>query len=127
MVTVGLAQNFGALRALATEGIQQGHMALHARNIATAAGAPPHAISEVTAYMIANQRINLQAAQVWVLRASSMPASPSSTDPCLQHRWHGSVAYLPDVPAGARVAHHAAPAAGAADHAGCCRTQHVLL
>jgi len=64
MVTVGLAQNFGALRALATEGIQQGHMALHARNIATAAGAPPHAISEVTAYMIANQRINLQAAQV---------------------------------------------------------------
>ena len=38
-VAVGLAQNLGALRALATEGIQRGHMALHARNIAVAAGA----------------------------------------------------------------------------------------
>lgn len=38
-VAVGLAQNLGALRALATEGIQRGHMALHARNIAVVAGA----------------------------------------------------------------------------------------
>ncbi|MGV2863038.1 hydroxymethylglutaryl-CoA reductase, degradative [Achromobacter sp. ESBL13] len=38
-VAVGLAQNLGALRALATEGIQRGHMALHARNIALVAGA----------------------------------------------------------------------------------------
>jgi hydroxymethylglutaryl-CoA reductase len=38
-VAVGLAQNLGALRALATEGIQRGHMALHARNIAMVAGA----------------------------------------------------------------------------------------
>lgn len=38
-VAVGLAQNLGALRALATEGIQRGHMALHARNIALAVGA----------------------------------------------------------------------------------------
>lgn len=38
-VAVGLAQNLGALRALATEGIQRGHMALHARNIAINAGA----------------------------------------------------------------------------------------
>jgi hydroxymethylglutaryl-CoA reductase len=38
-VAVGLAQNVGALRALATEGIQRGHMALHARNIALVAGA----------------------------------------------------------------------------------------
>ena len=36
---VGLAQNMAALRALATEGIQKGHMALHARNIAIVAGA----------------------------------------------------------------------------------------
>ncbi len=42
MVTVGLAQNFGALRALATEGIQKGHMTLHAKNIAIAAGVPSH-------------------------------------------------------------------------------------
>jgi hydroxymethylglutaryl-CoA reductase len=38
-VAVGLAQNMAALRALATEGIQRGHMALHARNIAIVAGA----------------------------------------------------------------------------------------
>ncbi len=38
-VAVGLAQNLGAMRALATEGIQRGHMALHARNIALVAGA----------------------------------------------------------------------------------------
>jgi hydroxymethylglutaryl-CoA reductase len=38
-VAVGLAQNMGALRALATEGIQRGHMTLHARNIALGAGA----------------------------------------------------------------------------------------
>ncbi|MBD9654479.1 hydroxymethylglutaryl-CoA reductase, degradative [Pseudomonas sp. PDM12] len=38
-VAVGLAQNLGALRALATEGIQRGHMALHARNIALSTGA----------------------------------------------------------------------------------------
>jgi hydroxymethylglutaryl-CoA reductase len=39
MVAVGLAQNLGALRALATEGIQRGHMRMHARHLAAAAGA----------------------------------------------------------------------------------------
>lgn len=50
MVAVGLAQNLGALRALATEGIQQGHMRMHARSVAATAGATPeeaHAVSEV--------------------------------------------------------------------------------
>jgi hydroxymethylglutaryl-CoA reductase len=46
-VAVGLAQNMGALRALATEGIQRGHMALHARNIALVAGATGHEIDLV--------------------------------------------------------------------------------
>ena len=40
MGSVGLAQNFAALRALVTQGIQQGHMTLHARSVATAAGVP---------------------------------------------------------------------------------------
>ena len=40
MASVGLAQNFAALRALATEGIQKGHMTLHARSVVTAAGVP---------------------------------------------------------------------------------------
>lgn len=39
LAAVGLAQNLGALRALATEGIQKGHMKLHARNLAIQAGA----------------------------------------------------------------------------------------
>jgi len=52
-VAVGLAQNMGALRALSTEGIQRGHMALHARNIAMAAGATGADIDWVVKKMIA--------------------------------------------------------------------------
>ncbi len=48
-VAVGLAQNMAALRALATEGIQRGHMALHARNIAIVAGAVGEEIDAVAA------------------------------------------------------------------------------
>jgi hydroxymethylglutaryl-CoA reductase len=50
-VTVGLAQNMGALRALATEGIQRGHMALHARNIALVAGATGDEIDKIAKRM----------------------------------------------------------------------------
>ncbi|MDM0015293.1 hydroxymethylglutaryl-CoA reductase, degradative [Variovorax sp. J22P168] len=50
-VAVGLAQNLGALRALATEGIQRGHMALHARNIALGAGATGDEIDRVARQM----------------------------------------------------------------------------
>ena len=52
-VAVGLAQNLGALRALSTEGIQRGHMALHARNIAMAAGATGSDVDWVVKKMIA--------------------------------------------------------------------------
>ena len=48
-VAVGLAQNMAALRALATEGIQRGHMALHARNIAIVAGAEGAEIEAIAA------------------------------------------------------------------------------
>jgi hydroxymethylglutaryl-CoA reductase len=50
-VAVGLAQNLGALRALATEGIQRGHMALHARNIALVAGATGDEIDRIAKRM----------------------------------------------------------------------------
>ncbi|CAG9274984.1 hydroxymethylglutaryl-CoA reductase, degradative [Paraburkholderia unamae] len=56
-VAVGLAQNLGALRALATEGIQRGHMALHARNIALAAGATGADIDWVVKKMIASMDV----------------------------------------------------------------------
>ena len=50
-VAVGLAQNLGAVRALATEGIQRGHMALHARNIALAAGAKGDEVDRIAKIM----------------------------------------------------------------------------
>lgn len=54
---VGLAQNLGALRALATEGIQRGHMALHARNIALVAGATGDEIDAVAKQMAAEHDV----------------------------------------------------------------------
>lgn len=53
MAAVGLAQNLAALRALATEGIQRGHMALHARQVALAAGASGQEIEAVARQMVA--------------------------------------------------------------------------
>ncbi len=52
MGAVGLAQNFAALRALVTHGIQKGHMSLHARNLAATAGAPKQIFDQVVAGMI---------------------------------------------------------------------------
>ncbi len=57
MAAVGLAQNLGALRALATEGIQRGHMSLHARQIAAAAGAVGPQVEQVAARLIAEGQI----------------------------------------------------------------------
>ena len=47
MTATGLAQNYSAIRALSTEGIQKGHMRLHARNLAAAAGATPEQIDQI--------------------------------------------------------------------------------
>jgi hydroxymethylglutaryl-CoA reductase len=60
---VGLAQNFAALRALATVGIQQGHMRLHAKNIAASAGCPEEFLEKVCEIMIAEKRIRMDRAQ----------------------------------------------------------------
>ncbi|MFO0576789.1 MAG: hydroxymethylglutaryl-CoA reductase, degradative [Polyangia bacterium] len=49
VAAAGLASNLAALRALATEGIQRGHMSLHARSVAVAAGAEPHLVEAVAA------------------------------------------------------------------------------
>jgi hydroxymethylglutaryl-CoA reductase len=62
-VAVGLAQNMGALRALATEGIQRGHMALHARNIAIVAGATGEEIETVAASLAANHDVRVDRAK----------------------------------------------------------------
>lgn len=57
IAAVGLAQNLTALRALANEGIQRGHMSLHARNIALTAGATPQIIEQVVDEMILTKKI----------------------------------------------------------------------
>ncbi|KXS22108.1 substrate-binding domain of hmg-CoA reductase [Gonapodya prolifera JEL478] len=66
LVCVGLAQNFAALRALCSEGISKGHMNLHARNIAIAAGAPINVVGEVTSWMISSEKISLKAAHEYL-------------------------------------------------------------
>ena len=58
----GLATNFAALRALATEGIQRGHMALHARGLARAAGATGDLVEQVAAELAASGDVKLDRA-----------------------------------------------------------------
>jgi len=65
IASVGLAQNFAALRALASEGIQRGHMSLHAKNVAVQAGASCDIVEMVAARMAAERRISVdRAAQI---------------------------------------------------------------
>jgi hydroxymethylglutaryl-CoA reductase len=63
VAAVGLAQNMAALRALATEGIQKGHMALHARNIAIVAGAEGVDIDRVAAAIVEAGDVSVDAAK----------------------------------------------------------------
>lgn len=63
IVSVGLAQNLAALRALAAEGIQRGHMSLHARNIAINAGATGDLIDKVSEQMVAERKIRVDRAK----------------------------------------------------------------
>jgi hydroxymethylglutaryl-CoA reductase len=63
LAAVGLAQNLAALRALASEGIQRGHMSLHARNIATQAGATGESIDLIAERMIKEKKIRVDRAK----------------------------------------------------------------
>jgi hydroxymethylglutaryl-CoA reductase len=63
MVCVGLAQNFAAIRALAMEGIQNGHMRLHARQIAVAAGASGEQVERIAAQLVTERNVRLARAQ----------------------------------------------------------------
>ncbi len=63
IAAVGLAQNLGALRALATEGIQRGHMELHSRNIAVQAGAKGDEIDIVAERMVKEGTIRVDRAE----------------------------------------------------------------
>ena len=63
MTATGLAQNYSAIRALSTEGIQKGHMRLHARNLAAAAGATPEQIDPIVEKMVQANSISLDKAK----------------------------------------------------------------
>ena len=62
MAAVGLAQNLAALRALATEGIQRGHMGLHARQVAVAAGATGADVDRISAQLVSEGQIRVERA-----------------------------------------------------------------
>ena len=62
VAAVGLAQNLAALRALATEGIQKGHMSLHARQVAVAAGARPDQVEALAHKMVSEKNIRIDRA-----------------------------------------------------------------
>jgi hydroxymethylglutaryl-CoA reductase len=71
--SVGLASNLAALRALATEGIQRGHMALHARSVALAAGAVGEEVERVAEVISARGLITQEAAEHALLKLRVEP------------------------------------------------------
>jgi hydroxymethylglutaryl-CoA reductase len=77
IASVGLAQNLAAIRALATEGIQRGHMALHARQIAIAVGAQGDEIVALADVMVAERAIRADRAQELLIRLRERSQSES--------------------------------------------------
>ncbi len=63
IAAVGLAQNLAGLRVLATEGVQRGHMSLHARNVAVMAGATPELIDKVVKIMVEEKKVRIDYAK----------------------------------------------------------------
>ncbi|HEX7382150.1 MAG TPA: hydroxymethylglutaryl-CoA reductase, degradative [Nevskiaceae bacterium] len=98
MAAVGLAQNFSALRALSTEGIQQGHMTLHARSVAMAAKVPPELFDTVVERLIASGEIKIWKAQQLLVevRKQSRPVVANEAVARLDARTagHGKVILL---------------------------------
>lgn len=98
MGTVGLAQNFSAIRALATEGIQQGHMTLHARSVALAAGASPEIFETVVERLIEGGDIKIWKAQeivVQVRKAARQEAGePDAASNAPRSQGHGKIILL---------------------------------
>jgi hydroxymethylglutaryl-CoA reductase len=77
IVSVGLAQNLAALRALATEGIQRGHMGLHARQVAIAAGAEGAQVETVARRLVEEGAVRIDRAQE-ILSSLTAPAEPQA-------------------------------------------------
>lgn len=80
MAAVGLAQNLAALRALATEGIQRGHMALHARQVAVAAGATGNQVERIAHQLVAEGQVRLERARELVQSGRTVSQNLSSEE-----------------------------------------------
>jgi hydroxymethylglutaryl-CoA reductase len=76
IAAVGLAQNLGALKALATEGIQRGHMSLHARQVALAEGAKGAEVDRVARALVAENAVSAQRAREILAGQGAMEAHP---------------------------------------------------
>lgn len=63
IAAAGLANNMAAMKALATEGIQRGHMSLHARNLANTVGAKGEVLEAIVKQMVADKKVRLEYAQ----------------------------------------------------------------
>ncbi len=85
MATVGLAQNFAALRALSTDGIQQNHMTLHARSVASTANIPEELFDTVVEALIESGEIKVWKAQEIaknLARKSALPSDAERSSAC---------------------------------------------
>jgi hydroxymethylglutaryl-CoA reductase len=71
MAAVGLAQNLAALRALADEGLQRGHMSLHARNLAIMAGASEELVDIVVERMVKERKVRFDRARELIAEYSN--------------------------------------------------------
>ena len=77
MASVGLANNFAALRAMGIEGIQRGHMDLHARNVAIQAGLPTDLVTQAAQFMKVRNKINIRTAQQYAQSLEQFSKSQS--------------------------------------------------
>jgi hydroxymethylglutaryl-CoA reductase len=73
MAAVGLAQNLAALRALVTDGIQRGHMALHARQVAVAAGASGSDVDRIAAQLVREGQVRVERARERLTKRQLLP------------------------------------------------------
>ena len=78
MAAVGLAQNFAAIRALATSGIQEGHMRLHARSVAAAAGVPDQWFDDVVTELVASGEVKTWKARAILVEKESVDGEAGS-------------------------------------------------
>jgi hydroxymethylglutaryl-CoA reductase len=98
MGAVGLCQNLAALRALATEGIQPGHMTLHARSLASAAGATPEIFDTVVDRLVTSGEVKMWKARELVrevrAEAGVLTGDDAVIDPTAMAVGHGKIILL---------------------------------